>query len=100
MAHCTTIHYTLSLHDALPIFGGRAAIAADPATLWRRPGRPAAQPRHSRCRRLAGSRAQFAGPLSGPPRSEEHTSELSHVEISYAVFCLKKKKFHFHHSFL
>src|SRR5690349_23938165 len=25
-------------------------------------------------------------------RSEEHTSELSHVEISYAVFCLKKKK--------
>src|SRR6266496_753144 len=25
-------------------------------------------------------------------RSEEHTSELRHVEISYAVFCLKKKK--------
>src|SRR6266496_2327483 len=25
-------------------------------------------------------------------RSEEHTSELQHVEISYAVFCLKKKK--------
>src|SRR5690349_24932298 len=24
-------------------------------------------------------------------RSEEHTSELRHVEISYAVFCLKKK---------
>src|SRR5690349_23208900 len=28
-------------------------------------------------------------------RSEEHTSELSHVEISYAVFCLKKKKYIF-----
>src|SRR5690625_7117834 len=27
-------------------------------------------------------------------RSEEHTSELSHVAISYAVFCLKKKKKH------
>src|SRR5210317_1067744 len=28
-------------------------------------------------------------------RSEEHTSELqSHSEISYAVFCLKKKKIH------
>src|SRR5210317_848686 len=28
-------------------------------------------------------------------RSEEHTSELqSHSEISYAVFCLKKKKKH------
>src|SRR2546430_9049041 len=25
-------------------------------------------------------------------RSEEHTSELSHSQISYAVFCLKKKK--------
>src|SRR5207244_9125867 len=25
-------------------------------------------------------------------RSEEHTSELSHQIISYAVFCLKKKK--------
>src|SRR5215469_7533529 len=26
------------------------------------------------------------------PRSEEHTSNSSHVESSYAVFCLKKKK--------
>src|SRR3712207_7500770 len=25
-------------------------------------------------------------------RSEEHTSELSHANISYAVFCLKKKQ--------
>src|SRR5699024_11540256 len=25
-------------------------------------------------------------------RSEEHTSNSSHVSISYAVFCLKKKK--------
>src|SRR5210317_948167 len=34
---------------------------------------------------------------SGCPknRSEEHTSELqSHSEISYAVFCLKKKNIH------
>src|SRR3546814_5196376 len=30
--------------------------------------------------------------LSGPTRSEEHTSELqSLMRISYAVFCLKKK---------
>src|SRR6184192_4825552 len=29
----------------------------------------------------------------GAPRSEEHTSELqSPIDISYAVFCLKKKK--------
>src|SRR5438874_7877727 len=26
-----------------------------------------------------------------PNRSEEHTLNSSHVEISYAVFCLKKK---------
>src|SRR5256885_3353999 len=26
-------------------------------------------------------------------RSEEHTSESSHLVISYAVFCLKKKEF-------
>src|SRR5256885_6937351 len=28
-----------------------------------------------------------------PPRSEEHTSELRHLVISYAVFCLKKKTY-------
>src|SRR5690606_40683031 len=27
-----------------------------------------------------------------PIRSEEHTLNSSHVKISYAVFCLKKKK--------
>src|SRR3546814_4515464 len=33
------------------------------------------------------------GPLQVPARSEEHTSELqSLMRISYAVFCLKKKK--------
>src|SRR2546422_2267972 len=31
-------------------------------------------------------------PDAGWVRSEEHTSELSHGYISYAVFCLKKKK--------
>src|SRR3546814_7317006 len=38
------------------------------------------------------SRAARGTPAS-PPRSEEHTSELqSLMRISYAVFCLKKKK--------
>src|SRR3546814_2280677 len=36
-----------------------------------------------------------AYPLAGWLRSEEHTSELqSLMRISYAVFCLKKKKKH------
>src|SRR2546430_3290940 len=34
---------------------------------------------------------QFSTPR-GRPRSEEHTSELQSQSISYAVFCLKKKK--------
>src|SRR3546814_4423308 len=37
--------------------------------------------------------ASNAAPPNAPPRSEEHTSELqSLMRISYAVFCLKKKK--------
>src|SRR3546814_6810106 len=36
---------------------------------------------------------QQNGPSDLPKRSEEHTSELqSLMRISYAVFCLKKKK--------
>src|SRR3712207_8557163 len=31
------------------------------------------------------------GPCWKRHRSEEHTSELRHANISYAVFCLKKK---------
>src|SRR3546814_6936541 len=39
--------------------------------------------------RIGGS----VGQAFGEPRSEEHTSELqSLMRISYAVFCLKKKK--------
>src|SRR3546814_5350555 len=46
--------------------------------------------------RALGAFAQAALPLRGEKgRSEEHTSELqSLMRISYAVFCLKKKKLH------
>src|SRR3546814_5268194 len=38
-------------------------------------------------------RIELSRRLSGATRSEEHTSELqSLMRISYAVFCLKKKK--------
>src|SRR5438034_7424821 len=40
----------------------------------------------SKANRLRGSATAVV------PRSEEHTSESSHTVISYAVFCLKKKK--------
>src|SRR5256885_5314755 len=41
----------------------------------------------------AGPRDQRrnAGKRSQATRSEEHTSDSSHLVISYAVFCLKKK---------
>src|SRR3546814_3977658 len=43
--------------------------------------------------RVATSLALPTQPLSAQHRSEEHTSELqSLMRISYAVFCLKKKR--------
>src|SRR3546814_6835265 len=68
-------------------------------TLFRSAGRPAMR---ARCAAILGS---FAGSTPSPSshcesvkrygRSEEHTSELqSLMRISYAVFCLKKKKQH------
>src|SRR3546814_11034947 len=42
---------------------------------------------------VAAERPGNGGALVGKGRSEEHTSELqSLMRISYAVFCLKKKK--------
>src|SRR2546426_8912999 len=38
------------------------------------------------------SRVQRSDSAATASRSEEHTSDSSHLVISYAVFCLKKKK--------
>src|SRR3546814_6648984 len=49
----------------------------------------------------SSSEANMSSALSNRarPRSEEHTSELqSLMRISYAVFCLKKKKSQYHTS--
>src|SRR3546814_68891 len=57
-----------------------------------RPGTPSASaaPRRG-CSTPA--RLQWPPPARSPSRSEEHTSELqSLMRISYAVFCLKKKR--------
>src|SRR5690349_24115953 len=80
----TTEIYPLSLHDALPISRRAAPTAHVPGSRRGRasaagnPGRPAGAPRPS------------APPRSGDRKSTRLNS--SHVEISYAVFCLKKKK--------
>src|SRR3712207_8946381 len=46
----------------------------------------------STCSLGLGTPAAFAEGGNGDGRSEEHTSELQSANISYAVFCLKKKK--------
>src|SRR3989442_9948197 len=71
----TTEIYTLSLHDALPISG---------AAPW-----PARLPPGAFCGRTLG-----AAPPAFRARRDRKSTRLnsSHVRISYAVFCLKKKK--------
>src|SRR5438874_8917915 len=81
--------YTLSLHDALPIFAHEAR-----GLTGRNPNRGL------QCELETGegiAEQPDAGPE--PHIAERHTSDRkstrlnsSHVEISYAVFCLKKKK--------
>src|SRR3546814_7293845 len=63
------------------------------APLWRPQAAsgPATGDRADRAARRAAATRRMAGRAQG--RSEEHTSELqSLMRISYAVFCLKKKK--------
>src|SRR5262245_65136152 len=73
----TTEIYTLSLHDALPICrrSSRCASAAwaSPCVTWR---------------------GSTRWPRRSSPTSDRKSTRLnsSHLGISYAVFCLKKKK--------
>src|SRR3546814_6054398 len=49
--------------------------------------------KRKKLRRIYANRADAEAAAQGEARSEEHTSELqSLMRISYAVFCLKKKK--------
>src|SRR3712207_7898336 len=83
----TTEIYTLSLHDALPIWRRAGADQVAVAVgLVDAPHRAQVHPPGRRRRRVDRLLAGVG------PRSEEHTSELQHANISYAVFCLKKKK--------
>src|SRR3546814_10253753 len=76
-----------SAHPALRRQGGRSGGGAERAGVQRR-GR-----RHHPRRGLGHQDAAFHHDQGRRTRSEEHTSELqSLMRISYAVFCLKKKK--------
>src|SRR2546426_6921863 len=82
----TTEIYTLSLHDALPI-----SLAPDPDAFGR--GSPADQPGDP-ARRAVDRHALCPGRADHRPARDRKSTRLnsSHLVISYAVFCLKKKK--------
>src|SRR3712207_8151807 len=85
----TTEIYTLSLHDALPIF--RRGCAAD----QRAPGAGARrQSGHRGCtgRRRDDAVARVPGRVRLGTDRKSTRLNSSHANISYAVFCLKKKK--------
>src|SRR3712207_7005624 len=80
----TTEIYTLSLHDALPI----SALYLDPPLRRRRAG-------HGRGLRARPAAGLDRGHEQLPRRVQDRKStrlNSSHANISYAVFCLKKKQ--------
>src|SRR3712207_7626205 len=83
----TTEIYTLSLHDALPIFHVAEALRPAVGVLIR-----AGDEFH---RPLAGGvQVVQEGLVAGPAPDQDRKStrlNSSHANISYAVFCLKKK---------
>src|SRR3712207_9520241 len=81
--------YTLSLHDALPIWPNADIDQADPAAI----GADQVVGRHlifAPAAPLADQRKRVLG-LAGEDRKSTRLNS-SHANISYAVFCLKKKK--------
>src|SRR3712207_7952476 len=85
----TTEIYTLSLHDALPIFGQQPDAQA--GQIRRQVGQRHRDPLEAKVARgdVLGVPAE-AGELRQDRKSTRLNS--SHANISYAVFCLKKKK--------
>src|SRR2546422_2037537 len=83
----TTEIYTLSLHDALPISAG-APPASCRSAQRRSPASSTTIPRDGPDERAPGGR----GPQEALPDRKSTRLNSSHGYISYAVFCLKKKK--------
>src|SRR5690606_41289180 len=80
--------YPLSLHDALPICVGEQDQEG-----VRRPVQDEGRAGEAGVARRAPAReVPHEPPLVQGERSEEQRLNSSHVKISYAVFCLKKKE--------
>src|SRR5690606_41317446 len=87
-----TAIYTLSLHDALPIYLRHGVEVGHIRQL-----ETVAEHRGERHR--VGNRAHIEAAIQesvSAPSGDRKSTRLnsSHVKISYAVFCLKKKKTH------
>src|SRR3712207_7036379 len=78
----TTEIYTLSLHDALPILVPCSKVVTDKAAAGRL--------RLMYHDRLLGGTGRPCGHRTGADRKSTRLNS-SHANISYAVFCLKKK---------
>src|SRR5205823_7388143 len=93
-------HYTLSLHDALPICERRAAAAVDSAAR-RRARRRARGPGPDHERRsdeLADRDVERPRLPRDQGRSEEHTSELQSLAYLVCRLLLEKKKVVHHYA--
>src|SRR5690606_40417231 len=94
--------YTLSLHDALPIWRGPAGRRGAPGAAPPRAGAGARAAPPAAVLRPAAAGPAPAGPMRPPtcgagkgapaPRSEEHTSELQSRENLVCRLLLEKKK--------
>src|SRR5690606_41682060 len=79
--------YTLSLHDALPIYPGAHAPGPGTEYLWRR------RAEHAARRAARNAVAAAVDQIHATALRDRKSTRLnsSHVKISYAVFCLQKK---------
>src|SRR3712207_7329055 len=82
----TTEIYTLSLHDALPIF--RTSTTRNPLSIIALASAAEIRLKGS----LRSIRSDTTGVTSAPPRSEEHTSELQSRQYLVCRLLLEKKK--------
>src|SRR2546427_3761425 len=81
----TTEIYTLSLHDALPIWTRRGLLRVKRSWMNRL--------KVASVSTLSGQKKRSDAMLStAPPDRKSTRLNSSHSQISYAVFCLKKKK--------
>src|SRR2546426_5577383 len=87
----TTEIYTLSLHDALPISSSETATAPAPTISPNSESRSPLWP--TEMAPIGYTRVSPIGAISVGQRDRKSTRlNSSHLVISYAVFCLKKKK--------